>query len=225
MLPSWTRHCEFTTIHLQIGITQDIYVRVSLPSERRNRRTGINNNWILPRNLVAAHPKERLSMLGDTFSISWRRSPRRFVVVHPAMSHGARATNGSFFVDGPSGGRVADVALALIPPSMAPPGHHDPLRTARLLTRVAARHVMAGTSVGRRLWTPAFSSRLCLPSSVHWLLVEPPSWLCFLGHKTYSSSRQHTRQSARLFLPTAFPRGDKAMAKYLMAASINITQC
>lgn len=26
VLPSWTRHCEFTTIHLQIGITQDIYV-------------------------------------------------------------------------------------------------------------------------------------------------------------------------------------------------------
>lgn len=34
--------------------------RVSLPSKPRNRRPGINNNWILPRNLVAAHPQRRV---------------------------------------------------------------------------------------------------------------------------------------------------------------------
>lgn len=48
--------------------------RVSLPNHPSNRRPGINNNCIRPRNLDTAHPKERFSMLGDTFSISWRRS-------------------------------------------------------------------------------------------------------------------------------------------------------
>lgn len=164
------------------------HIRPGFPSQANPVTAGLvsTTTGFCPETWLLPTPKEGFSMLGDTFSISWRRSPRRFVVGHPAMPHGARATNGSFFLDGPSGGRVADVALALIPPSMAPPGHHDPLRTARLLTRVAARHVMAGTSVGRRLWTPASSSRLRLTSPVHWLLVEPPSWLCFLGHKTYS---------------------------------------
>lgn len=139
-----------------------------------------------PETWIPPTPKKDSRCWAIRFPSPGAAPSRRFVVVHPAMPHGARATNGSFFLDGPSGGRAADVALALIPPSMVPPGHHDPLRAARLLTQVAARHVMAGTSVGRRLWTRASSSRLRLPSPVHWLLVEPPPWLCFLGQRTYS---------------------------------------
>ena len=122
VLPSWTRHTRSSQPSIFRSGSPNTYMpgfSTKILNKHHNRRPGSNNNWILgPETWTPATPKKDSRWLGGTFAIYWRPSPHRFVVVQPAMLRGARATNKSFFLDRPCSGRVADVALALIPPSM-----------------------------------------------------------------------------------------------------------
>lgn len=79
--------------------------RVSLPSKPRNRRPGIKNNWILPRNLVAAHPKKGSRCWAIRFP-----SPGAAPLVASSSSiqrcpmERAPPTEASFSMDHPAGG-------------------------------------------------------------------------------------------------------------------------